>query len=93
MEKKTEFLYMKRYRPDYAIIIMYEWGSYYIARMCDSKDKGIAYTLKRYKTLSGAEKYLRNYSEIGENKDIVPELYFGSEKFIKDGKYWRKKEN
>lgn len=90
MEKKTEFLYMKRYRPDYAIIIMYEWGSYYIARMCDSKDKGIAYTIKRYKTLSGAEKYLLRYEEkYGDNAGITPEIKYGSEKFIKEGKYWR----
>ena len=90
MEKKTNFLYMKRYRPDYAIIIMYSFGAYYIARMCDSENKGIAYTLRRYKTLSGAENYLLRYDEkYGENANIVPELYYGTRAIIEKGEYWR----
>ncbi len=89
MEEK-KYLYMKRYRPDYAIIIQYCWGNYYISRMCSNEQKAIAYTIKTYKTLSGASKYMERYDErYGDNKDIVPEMYFGSEKFIKDGKYWR----
>lgn len=89
MENK-KYLYMKRYRPDYAIIIQYCWGAYYIAAMCGDNKKAIAYTIRRYKTLSGAERYLKEKVNGGtDNKDIVPELYYGDEQFIKKGEYWR----
>ena len=89
MEEK-KYLYMKRYRPDYAIIIQYCWNKYYISRICSNEQKTIAYTIRTYKTLSGASKYMERYDEkYGDNANIVPELYFGSEKLIKDGNYWR----
>ena len=87
---EAKHLYMKRYRPDYAIIIQYCWGSYYIARICENGKGTVAYTIRRYKTLAGAERYLKQYEErFGDNANIVPELYFGTEVFIKDGKYWK----
>lgn len=90
MIKKTEFAYEKRYRPDYAIIIIYQWNRYYIARICAKDSKAIAYTIKEYKTLSGAEKYLLEKVDGGyENKDVEPTISYGTEKFIKEGKYWR----
>lgn len=88
MEEK-KYLYMKRYRPDYAIIVQYCWGNYYIARMCSNEQKAIAYTIKTYKTLSGASRYLGRYEEYGENEGITPELSYGTEKEIMAGKYWR----
>lgn len=89
MDEKN-YLYMKRYRPDYAIIIQYCWGSYYIARICENGKGTVAYTIRQYKTLSGAENYLKRYSEkYGENSGVVPELYYGTAEFIKNGKYWR----
>lgn len=88
--EERKYLYMRRYRPDYAIIIQYCWNRYYIARICENGSKAIAYTIREYKTLSGAERYMLRYEEkYGENKDIVPELFFGTEKFIKDGKFWK----
>ena len=90
MIKKTEFAYEKRYRPDYAIIIMYQWGKYYIARICEKESKAIAYTIRTYKTLSGAEKYLLEKVDGGyENNGIEPTISYGTEQFIKEGKYWR----
>lgn len=90
MEKKTEFAYMKRYRPDYAICIMYSWGAYYIARICENEKGGVAYTLRRYKTLSGAEKYLLTKIDGGyENKGVEPEISYGTEQFIREGSYWK----
>ena len=89
MEGKN-YLYMKRYRPDFAIIIQYCWGSYYIARICENGRGTVAYTIREYKTLAGAERHLREKVDGGyENKGIVPELYYGTEQFIRDGKYWR----
>lgn len=89
MEEK-KYLYMKRYRPDYAIIVQYCWGKYYIARMCSSEQKAIAYTIRTYKTLSGASRYLERYEDhYKENVGITPELSYGTEKEIISGKYWR----
>lgn len=87
---QKKYLYMKRYRPDYAIIIQYCWGKYYIARMCSSEQKAIAYTIRTYKTLSGASRYMELYNEpYGDNKDITPDEFWGTEKEVKEGKYWR----
>lgn len=89
MEEK-KYLYMKRYRPDYAIIVQYCWNRYYIARICESGRGTVAYTIREYKTLSGATNYLTRYNEnYGENKNTVPELYYGTENEIKKGEYWR----
>ena len=87
-----EYAYMKRYRPDYAVIIQYCWGKYYIARICEDATRGIAYTIREYKTLSGAEKYLLTRVDGGyENKGIEPEISYGTEQFIREGSYWRAK--
>jgi len=90
MIKKTEFAYEKRYKPGYAVIIMYQWNRYYIASVCERNGKTLAYTLKEYKTLSGAEKYLLEKVDGGsENAGVEPVISYGTEKFIKEGKYWR----
>lgn len=69
--------------------IMYSFGAYYVAKFCKSKtgNKFMAYTLKRYKTLKGAENYLlRDYSHA---ERTAPEIKYGTEAFIKEGSYWK----
>ena len=89
MEEK-KYLYMKRYKPNYAVIIQYCWGNYFISHIIGTDENAITYTIRSYKTLSGAERFLKEKINGGvDNKDIVPELYYGDEQFIKKGEYWR----
>ena len=90
MEKRKEFLYMKRYGPAYSVVIRFQFNKYFVSKVQDNSTTVIAWNVKEYKTLSGAVRYLERYNEQAEQyKDTEPELLYGTEKFIKDGKYWR----
>lgn len=66
--------------------IMFQWNAYYVARMAKSEKGTMCYTLRRYKTLSGAEKYLLEKVSGG----VAPLISYEREAFIKKGDYWRK---
>lgn len=88
MEEK-QHLYMKRYRKDYAVIIQYHWGKYHVSRLSKT-DRGLAtIVIRQYKTLNGAERYLLHHAETGIDSMLTPELFYGTEQFIKEGKYWK----
>ena len=86
--KEKEYLCMKKWN-DMAYIVMYQLGAFYVAQLI-KKDKGllaIPYP-RKYKTVSGASRYLTGLSF--KNADgSEPELTFGTEKYIKEGKYWK----
>lgn len=89
MQEKKDFLYMKKW-GDYTIAIIYSFGAYYIARLLEKGERGMAYTLRRYKTLSGAEKYLKEkVTAHPEGTPEFPELFYGTEEIIREGKYWK----
>ena len=66
--------------------IMYAFGHYNVARMLERDDGALlTYTLRSYKTISGAERYLLTKIPQGNYDD-----FRGTESFIKEGSYWRK---
>lgn len=88
MEK--EYTYMKKWESGYTIAIIHSFGGYYIARLMENGDRGFVYTIRRYKTLSGAEKYLINRVNYGADpNDPLVETLKGTEEYIKKGEYWK----
>ena len=91
MEENKLFAYKKEFKDDYIICIMYQWEAYYVGRLLQrGNTHAMAYTLRKYKTLSGAEKYLLTKINHGlTEKDTEAELSYGTEAYIKKGEYWR----
>lgn len=83
MERK--YAYIKIFK-DSSYCIMYSWGAYYVGRMCKRGERGIAYTLRRYKTVSGAERYLLNKITVDDEEPVI---HYGTEEYIKKGEFWR----
>jgi hypothetical protein len=89
MEEK-KYLYMKRYSPTHSVVIRFHFNRYFVSKVQDNATTVLAWNIKEYKTLSGAVRYLERYEEQTEKyKDKEPKLLYGTEKFIKEGKYWR----
>ena len=90
MENK-QFAYMKEFKSGYTICIMYQWGAYYVGRLLKAGDaRALAYTLRKYKTLSGAEKYLLTKITQGvDEHDTEAEITYADEEYIKKGEFWR----
>lgn len=86
MEKK--YLCMKKW-DDMTYIVMYQLGAFYIAQLITKGTNLMAFPFPRkYKTASGAARYLKGL--YFNNKDgSEPELTYGTEKEIREGKYWR----
>lgn len=93
MPEEKQYAYMVKRNEEEAIGIMYSFGAYYIAIIKQSlKNTGpgtglVAYTLKRYKTLRGAENYL--LKDIPRSERTSPAILYGTEAFIKKGSYWK----
>jgi hypothetical protein len=88
--EEKKYLYMKRYGPAYSVVIRFQFNRYFVSKVQDNATTVIAWNIKEYKTLSGAVRYLERYEEQTEEyKDKEPELLYETEKFIKEGKYWR----
>ncbi len=90
MEIRT-YAYKKKFKDGYIICIMYQWGAYYVGRLLKQGEaRAMAYTLRKYKTLSGAEKYLLTKITHGlSEKDTEAEIEYGTEEYIKKGEFWR----
>lgn len=89
--KRTEFAYIKKYKTK-TYCIMYQWGSYYVVEM-NRKEDGTACIAvnsakRKYKTVSGAERYLLSLASACDGA-TKPEILYGSERFIQEGSYWR----
>lgn len=85
--KRTEFAYMKKYKTK-TYCIMYQWGKYYVAEMAKKDTGTICIAKRKYKTVSGAERYLLSLASACDGA-TKPELFYGTEKFIQEGTYWR----
>ena len=77
------YVYAKVFE-DYKVWIMYQFGTYYVSKVIEKSDGLIAYTLRSYKTISGAERFILNKI----SPDCL-ETLSAPEKFIKEGSYWR----
>lgn len=80
--KEREYLYMKRTTDGQTYCIMYHLGIYAVVRMLRGENGTMCYTLRQYKTASGAERYLKE-------KIDGKEIYIGPLKVIQKGEYWR----
>lgn len=85
--KKTEFAYMKKYKTK-TYCIMYQLGKYVVAEMYKSGKGTLCIALRTYKTVSGAERYLLRVAGVCDGA-TRPEILYGTEKFIREGSYWR----
>lgn len=83
---KNKYIYMKKFGNDGTYCIMYSLGAFHVARMIKKETGVLCYVLRRYKTLSGAERYLDRL-EISSKE--VPEVFWETEEFIKKGSYWK----
>ena len=85
-----KYAYMKEYQSGYTVCIMYQWGAYYVGRLINEEKRKMAYTFRKYKTLSGAEKYLITKITHGKDEDDKwVRTYDGTEAYIKEGSFWR----
>ena len=85
---EKEYLCMKKWN-DMTFIVMYQLGAFYVAQLIKKNSGLIAFPYPRkYKTVSGASRYLANLSF--KNADgSEPELIYKTEKVIREGKYWK----
>lgn len=66
----------------YDVGIMYHLGKYLVVRFI-RKDTGImTYTIRQYKTISGASNFMKRRFE-------GTQLQYATENYIKEGKYWK----
>ena len=81
-----EYLYMKKWE-DLTYVITYKLGAYYVARMF-TKPKGIMLIPfdRKYKTVSGASRYLEKL-DFKNGNDSEPKKFYGTEGFIRAGSY------
>lgn len=80
MEKRL-YLYGTK-KEGQQFYIVYHLGKYAVVRMLKGEKGMMLYTLRQYKTLSGAERYLREHiSGTG--------FVYGTEEEIKKGEYWK----
>ena len=84
-----ERIYMKKFKSGYTFCITYNLGFYYVGRICNrSNGSVLIYYIRKYKTLSGAERFLLTKITYGRDKDDTEfEIFSGTEKFIKEGSF------
>lgn len=88
--EEREFTYMKKFASGYTVAIIHSWGAYYVARICQTPKGSMTYTIRRYKTLSGAEKFLLTKISYGaDENDALETTEKATEEFIRKGNYWR----
>lgn len=86
MEKK-EYLYMKQW-SDLTYVVTYQLGAYYVSLMATKKNGLMLVPFDRkYKTVSGASRFLERLGT-GQYQN-KPKEFYGTEKFIKEGSYWK----
>lgn len=89
--KRTEFAYLKRYKTK-TYCVVFQWGSYYVVELMKNEDgsKSVAINTARrkYKTVSGAERYLLSLMSACDGA-TKPEILYGTEEYIRKGEYWR----
>lgn len=79
-----EYIYMRKSDAG-TYGIMYAFGYYNVARMLERENGLFTYTLRSYKTVHGAERYLLTKIPEGTYENLrAPET------FIRKGSYWRK---
>ena len=81
-----EYLYMKKGTTT-TYVVSYQLGAYYVSKMFKTGRSTMLVPFNRkYKTVSGASKYLENITL--KNPDgSEPELFYATEKDIKRGAY------
>lgn len=80
MEEK-KYAYMAKL-DGYDVGIMYHLGRYLVVRFL-RKDTGLlTYTIRQYKTLSGASNFMKRRFE-------ETQLRYATDGFIKEGRYWK----
>lgn len=83
--EERKYAYLKD-QGIWSYCIVYKFGDYYVAQMVNHGERGVMITfLRKYKTVSGAERYLLN--KCGD--DTTKETLYGTKKFIEEGSYWR----
>lgn len=89
--KRTEFAYLKKYKTK-TYCIVFQWGSYYVVELMrnddGSKSVAINTARRKYKTVSGAERYLLSLMSACDGA-TKPEILYGTEEYIRKGEYWR----
>lgn len=78
---KREYLYMVKTDDGQTYCIMYHLGIYAVVRMLRGENGTMCYTLRQYKTVSGAERYL--------GTKLNGEFIYGPLEVILKGEYWR----
>lgn len=81
MEKRA-YLYMVKTDDGQTYCIMFHLGKYAVVRMLQGENGTMCYTIRQYKTISGAERYLR--TKIDGTK-----FTYGPIEEIWKGEYWR----
>jgi hypothetical protein len=85
--EERKYAYMIKFGEYGQIGIMYHLGRYCVARFMRRGNSIMTYTIRQFKTVSGAERFLlRDYSSMNKN---APELLYGTKKFIDEGSYWK----
>lgn len=85
--EQKEFLCMKKW-VDMTYFIMYQLGAYYVAQLFTRENGLMAVPMRKYKTISGAERYLKGL-KIDNPDGSGPELTYGTKHFIQEGKFWK----
>jgi len=86
---ETQHLYMKRFSPEIAVIIQFCWGKYYVSHLFETERGAATKTIRQYKTLMGAERFLRDKIS-NPDRSAVTAVFYGTEQVIREGKYWRR---
>lgn len=82
---ERQYAYLKN-QGAWSYCIVYKFGAFYVSQMVNHGEKGVMITfIRKYKTVSGAERYLLN--KCGD--DTTKEILYGTEAFIKKGEYWK----
>ena len=82
--EERKYAYRKR-QGVWSFCIVYKLGAYYVAQVVNHGEKGVMMTfLRKYKTISGAERYLLN--KCGDDTTLGTD--YATEKFIRT-EYWR----
>ena len=93
--KEKEYLYMKETTDGHTYCIMYHLGKYAVVRRLRGETGTMYYTMRQYKTISGAERYLRDNITSPASVKVdkgglhATKCYYGTLKEIQEGEYWR----
>lgn len=80
MEEK-KYAYLAKF-DGYDVGIMYHLGRYLVVRFLRKEGGMMTYTIRQYKTISGASNFMKRRFE-------ETQLRYATEEFIKAGNYWK----